>query len=179
LSTRVERYGPGAEARDLDPGDFILTHRRKPLAALISWGQKRRFKGADAPFAHWSHAALVVGRDGALVEAESMGVTRSPIRKYREEEYHLVRLGPELSDEARGKAVAYAESQVGAAFGYLDLAGATLHLLFGWRLDWMRRNHEICSSLVVKALQRAGLLRDFDPATTLPADLAKAFDVRP
>jgi hypothetical protein len=179
LSARAERYGPGAEARDLEPGDFILTHRHKPLAALISWGQKRRFQGADAPFAHWSHAALVVGRDGELVEAESLGVTRSPISKYREEEYHLVRLGPQLGDEARRNAVAYAESQVGSAFGYLDLAGAALYLLFGWRLRWMRRNHEICSSLVVKALQRGGLLRGFDPATTLPADLAKAFDVRP
>ena len=40
-------------------------------------------------------------------------------------------------------------------------------------------NHETCSSLVVKALQRGGMLPDLDPALTLPADMAKAFDVRP
>ena len=42
-----------------------------------------------------------------------------------------------------------------------------------------RKNHEICSSLVVRALQRGGLLKELDPAITLPADLAKRFDVRP
>lgn len=179
MSARVERYGPGAEAGEFDPGDFILTHRHRLLAALISWGQKRRFKGPDAPFAHWSHAAVVVGLNGDVVEAQSRGVQRSPIGKYRAEEYHLVRLGQDLSDDGRRAAVAYAEGEVGQAFGYLDLIGAALHLLFGWRLHWMRRHHAICSSLVVGALQRGGLLRDLDPAATLPADLAKAFDVRP
>jgi uncharacterized protein YycO len=177
LSARVERYGPGAEAREFDPGDFILTHRHRLMAALISWSQKRRFKGPDAPFAHWSHAALVVARDGDLVEADSRGVHRSPIGKYREEEYHLVRFGRELGDDGRRAAVDFAEAQVGQAFGYLDLLGAGLHLLFGWPLHWMRRNHEICSSLVVRALQRGGMLRDLDPAVTLPADLAMTFDV--
>jgi uncharacterized protein YycO len=179
LPAKVERYGPGAEPSDFDPGDFILTHRHKPMAALISWGQKRRFKGADAKFAHWSHAALIVSRDGDLVEAEATGVTRSAVGKYRAEEYHLVRLESQLSDDGRRAAVAYADSQVGQAFGYLDLCGAALHLAFGWPLRWARRNHEICSSLIVKALQRGGLLRDFDPLITLPADLAKAFDVEP
>jgi hypothetical protein len=32
---------------------------------------------------------------------------------------------------------------------------------------------------VVKALQQGGKLRDLDPATTLPGDLAKKFDARP
>jgi hypothetical protein len=43
----------------------------------------------------------------------------------------------------------------------------------------MRRNHQICSGLVVHALEKGGVLRDLDPVLTLPADLAKAFDVRP
>ncbi len=175
----VERYGPGEDAKDFVPGDFILSHRRKLFAGLISFAQKRRFRGSDAVYAHWSHAALVVGRDGALVEAESMGVKRSPISKYHDDEYHLVRLGPEFTPDCRQAAVAYAEGQVGNAFGYLDMIGASLHLIFGWPLRWVRRNHEICSSLVVKALQQGGLLLDFEPAMTLPADLAKAFDVRP
>ena len=59
------------------------------------------------------------------------------------------------------------------------MLGAGLYLLFGWPLRWVRRNHETCSSLVVKALQRGGMLPDLDPALTLPADMAKAFDVRP
>ena len=33
---RVERYGPGDEAIDFTPGDFVLTHRHNPIAQLIS-----------------------------------------------------------------------------------------------------------------------------------------------
>jgi uncharacterized protein YycO len=159
-----------------EPGDFILTHRHRLFAALITVAQRRRFRGADARFAHWSHAAVIVASDGTLVEAETMGVTRSSIKKYRDDEFHVVRLGADFKRDSRRAAVAYAEGQVGQAFGYLDMIGASLHLLFGWPLRWVRRNHEICSSLVVKALQHGDRLCDFDPPTTLPADLAKAFE---
>lgn len=119
---------------------------------------------------------MIVASDGTLVEAETMGVTRSSIKKYRDDEFHVVRLGADFKRDSRRAAVAYAEGQVGQAFGYLDMIGASLHLLFGWPLRWVRRNHEICSSLVVKALQHGDRLCDFDPPTTLPADLAKAFE---
>lgn len=176
---RVERYGPGEEASDYTPGDFILTHRRHLIARLISIGQKRRFRGPDAVFAHWSHCALVVDSRGALVEAESTGVRLSPIARYRAGEFHLVRLGPEFEPPARERAVAYANSQVGQAFGYLALVGASLYLLFGQPMRLMRRNHQICSGLVTRALQAGGLLAGVDPSLTLPADLAKMFGVRP
>lgn len=175
----VERYGPGEEATDFTPGDFILAHRNRPIGALIAQAQKRRFRGPDAKFAHWTHAALVVAADGALVEAESMGVTRSPVTKYRHGEYHLVRLGPGFADADRGRSVEYATDQVGQAFGYLDLAGAGLYLLLGLPMRWMRGNHQICSGLVVRALQRGRQASRLDPALTLPADLAKLYDVRP
>jgi uncharacterized protein YycO len=175
----VERYGPGDEARDFVPGDFILSHRHHLVGGLISLAQKRRFRGPDAVYSHWSHAALIVDKDGILVEAEMMGVTLSPISKYRDDEYHLVRLGPEFTSEARARAVAFARGQVGQGFGYLDMVGAILYLLFGWQLRLVRRNHEICSSLVVRALQAGGLVPELDPALTLPADLAKLFDIHP
>lgn len=176
---RVERYGPGEEASGYEPGDFILTHRNRPIAALISFGQKRRFRGPDSVYAHWSHCALIVDAQGGLVEAESTGVVKSTISKYRATEYHLVRLGTELGAEGRRRAVEYATSQVGVAFGYLALAGVSIYLLTGWPVRLMRRNHQICSELVVRALQAGGLLNDADPALTLPADLAKRFDARP
>lgn len=174
-----QRYGPGEQADGFTPGDFILTHRHNPISALISFGEKRRFRGADAAFAHWSHCAVVVAPDGAVVEAEATGVRRSPIARYKDNEYHVVRLGSDLSPEGREKAVAYADRQVGQAFGFLALAGAALYLITGWPLHVMRRNHQVCSGMVTRALQQGGLLRGFDPATTLPADLAKAFAVRP
>jgi hypothetical protein len=178
LIAQVERYGPGTDAKDFVPGDFILAHRHHLLAALISRAEERRFKGPDAPYAHWTHAALIVDPDGSLVEAEVLGVVRSPIAKYHDDEYHLVRLGQEFRPESRAAAVACGLAQVGQAFGYLDLVGSGLHLLFGWPLRWVRRNHEICSSLVLKALQCGGLAQELDPALTLPADLAKKFGVR-
>jgi hypothetical protein len=175
----AERYGPGDEAKDFLPGDFILAHRHHLIAGLISLAQKRRFRGKDSVYAHWSHSALIVERDGTLVEAEMMGVQRSPISKYREDEYHLVRLGPEFTPDARARAVALAQSQVGQGFGYLDMLGAIVYLLFGWPVRLVRRNHEICSSFVVRALQAGGIMPELDPALTLPGDLAKRFDVRP
>jgi hypothetical protein len=176
---KVERYGPGEEAKDFVPGDFILAHRHHVIARLISLAQKRRFKGADAVFAHWSHSALVVDADGALVEAEITGVRQNPVSVYRAYEYHLVRLGSGFSAEGRSRAVAYAKEQVGQGFGFLDMFGASLYLLFGWQVRVARRGHEICSGLVVRALQAGGLVPHLDPLLTLPADLAKLYDVRP
>jgi uncharacterized protein YycO len=174
----AERYGPGDAAKDFVPGDFILAHRHHLIANLISLAEKRRFRGADAVYAHWSHAAIVVEKDGTLVEAEMMGVKVSPISRYRDDEYHLVRLPSEFTPEGRARAVAFAKGQVGQGFGYLDMFGAIIYLLTGWPMRLVRRNHEICSSLVVRALQAGGLVPQLDPALTLPGDLAKRFDVR-
>jgi len=149
------------------------------MAWLISLAQKARFNGREAVYAHWSHCALIVDEGGALVEAESTGVTRSPISRYTDDEFHLVRLGAELSAEGRKRAVDYTNAQVGQGFGYLSAFGATVFLLTGLPLRLMRRNHQICSGLVVRALQKGGLLKDADPDLILPADLAKIYDLRP
>jgi uncharacterized protein YycO len=130
-------------------------------------------------YAHWSHAALIVDTDGTLVETEVPGIRRNPISRYHADEYHLVRLGSRVSPEGRARGVVFAECQVGQAFGFLDMFGAILFLLSGRPLRLVRRNHEICSSLVVRALQEGGLVPELDPALTLPGDLAKLFDVRP
>ena len=175
----TERYGPGEEAQDFAPGDFILAHRHHYLAALISLAQRRRFRGPDAVYAHWSHSALIVETDGMLVEAEIRGVTRNPISRYRADEYHLVRLGSDFSAEGRAGAVAFANHKVGQGFGFLDMFGASVYLLTGWPLRLVRSGHEICSGLVVTALQAGGIVPQLDPALTLPADLAKLFNVRP
>lgn len=179
MTVKSERYGPGEEARDFAPGDFILAHRHHFLAGLISQAEKRRFHGPDAVYAHWSHAAVVAAANGDLVEAEIMGVSRSPISKYRDDEYHLVRLGADFEPPDRARSVGYANGQVGQGFGFLDMFGAALYLLSGRPLRLMRRNHQICSGLVVNALQAGGQVENLDPALTLPADLAKLYDVRP
>ena len=147
------------------------------MAGLISLAQKFRFQGPDAVYAHWSHCALIVDEGGALVEAESTGVTRSPISRYTDDEFHLVRLGSEFSAEGRKRAVDYTNAQVGQGFGYLTAFGAMIFLVTGLPLRLMRRNHQICSGLVVRALQKGGLLKGADPDLMLPADLAKIYKV--
>jgi hypothetical protein len=173
----AERYGPGESPSEFVPGDLILAHRHNPMAWLIALAQTIRFKGPDAMYAHWSHCALIVDEGGALVEAESTGVTRSPISRYTEDTYHLVRLGSEFSAEGRKRAVDYTNAQVGKGFGYLAAFGAMMFLLTGLPLRLMRRNHQICSGLVVRALQKGGLLKGADPDLMLPADLAKIYGV--
>src|SRR5438445_642688 len=143
----VERYGPGEAAAEYEPGDFILTRRARPIAALISLGQKRRFRGPDTVYAHWTHMALVVERDGTIVEAEALGVVRSPVSKYLATEFHLVRLGAEFDRAGRHRAVAYANAQVGVAFGYLALAGVAVYLLTGLPVRLMRRHHQLSSAM--------------------------------
>ena len=157
----------------------MLTHRHHLIARFISLAQKRRFRGSLAPYAHWSHAALVVDEKGDLVEAESLGVTRSPVSKYLMNEYHLVRLGSDFVDADRHRAVEVAEAQVGKGFGYLALLSVSLYLLFGLPTRWARHGHETCSGLVVSSLHAGGRLLDLDPLRTLPADLAKRYNVRP
>jgi uncharacterized protein YycO len=173
----IERYGPGQVATRFDPGDFILTHRHNPMAGLITLAQKLRFKGPDAVYAHWSHCALIVDEGGALVEAESRGVTRSPISRYTNDEFHLVRLGAEFPAAGRQRAVDYTNAQVGQGFGYLEAFGAMIFLLTGLPLKLVRRHHQVCSGLVARALQKGGQLIQADPDRVLPADLAKFYGV--
>lgn len=177
---KAERYGPGEAAAVVRPGDFILTHRqRRPMPALITLAQRRRFRGAARPYAHWSHAALIVDTDGTLVEAEGTGVRRSPLDKYHGNEYHLVRMDGRLDDDQRSAAARAAAGWVGDVFGYLVMLDLTVWLLTGLQLRWIRRDHQVCSGLVARALTIAGQRFARDPAFMLPADLAEAYQVRP
>jgi hypothetical protein len=85
-------------------------------------------------------------------ERVAYGDLPSPISKYMATEFHLG-LGKPFDDGGRRRAVDYANAQVGVAFDYLGLARVSL--------------------------QAGGLLMDADPVLTLPADIAKRFDVRP
>ena len=83
-------FEKGQEAQGFEPGDFILTKRSGILSLLIRTGQLIRFKGK---YAKWTHAALIVSKDGNVIEASGNGVARSHLSEYRKNEYHLIRLG--------------------------------------------------------------------------------------
>ena len=173
----AERYGPGQMAGELRPGDFILTHAEHLTSRLIRLGQRARFRGAERKYAHWSHSALLVDDRGTLVEAEQAGVERSPLSKYRDVEYHLVRLDPSVGDGERQEAARFATSKIGDRFGYKAMASIGLSVLSGGRLSLGHDSHQICSSLVALALMKTGKRFDRDPEDMLPADLAQAYGV--
>jgi len=85
---------------------------------------------------------------------------------------------PSFHAEGRKRAVDYTNAQVGQGFGFLAAFGAMIFLLTGLPLRLVRGNHQICSGLVVRALQKGNLLKGADPDMMLPADLAKLYEVR-
>jgi hypothetical protein len=172
---RAERYGPGEAATDFQPGDFILTHRRHAVSRLIRVAQKIR--GRERRYSYWSHAALVVGADGSLVEAETKGVIRRNLSYYRDVEYHLVHLGDSADRRDREQVVAFAESLVGQPFGLLDLFSVGLSLLTGAKVNVSYESHLMCSALVARALERTSAIFGDEPAHMLPADLARYYGV--
>ena len=110
-----------------------------------------------------------------MIEAETRGVIRSPLSKYKPDQYSVVRLSERMGAEGSRKAVAYTEAQVGKAFGFLVMFSLAVWLITGRRLEFRREDHQICSGLVAHALQQGGLEVGQDPTFTLPADLAKRF----
>jgi hypothetical protein len=130
---RVRRFAPGEEVQtgDFSPGDFILTHGKAWTSWLIRIGQRLRFHGRDRKYTWWSHAAVIVSPDGALIEALGAGVHKRTLSKYKPTEYHLVQLGALADARDRQQIVEFAESCRGAEYGYITIASIALSLLTG------------------------------------------------
>jgi hypothetical protein len=173
-----ERYGPGETITYTRPGDIILVRGVGWLGRLIRIFERLRYHNkADRPFAYWSHAAMVVGREGLLIEALHDGVVLSRLEKYRGQEYHYVHL--DLSESNRRSATSYACACLHRKYGVLSFVLMALSLLAG---DWLRipdRGQQGCVALIARALQRAGVSFERGPADMIPADLAKRLGVRP
>lgn len=177
--TSVERYGPGEEVRDPQPGDFILTHGHSLSGKLIRLGQRLRFWGKDSQYAHWNHAALIVDKGGGLIEALGHGVLRTHISKYRPREYHLVRLGQTANRADRMEAVRFAEWCLGEKYGWTTIVCIALGLITSGRFTFGFEGQQICSGLVARAMERTTAIFDRNPEDIMPADLAKYYHVKP
>jgi uncharacterized protein YycO len=170
---RVERYEPGKAATDFELGDFILTHAHHPVSRMLRLAQKVR--GRERKYSYWSHVAVIVDKDGSLVEAESRGVVRSPLSKYEATEYHLVHLGHTADQRDRKQVAIFAESLVGQPFGYLDMFSVGISLFTGAKINVSYASHLMCSALVARALERTDAIFPDEPAHMLPADLARYY----
>lgn len=171
----AERSGPGEAAAEFDRGDFVLVAGTHFNSRLIRFGQQLRIRGADRRFVKWTHAALIVDRDGSLIEAVGTGVRRSHLDRYRADDYVVVRL--HTSEENRDEVVRFAEWALrrGASYSRLSTVSIALSMLTGSRLTFFIDGQFVCSGLVARALERTGSIFDRDSAHIAPADLAKYF----
>jgi hypothetical protein len=167
-------FPPAAAARpqDYQTGDFILTHSKGFVSSLIRFGQALRFTGRERGLTWWSHAALIVSDDGALIEALGSGVQRSRLDKYLPTDFQLVRLQSLASEDDRRQIVAYAEWALGQRYGFLTILSISLSLLTGGKFTFGFDGQSICSGLVARALERTNAIFDRSPSHIMPADLA-------
>ena len=103
----AQRAGPGEAAASFDRGDIVLVAGTHLNSRLIRFGQKLRIHGADRRYVKWTHAALIVDRDGSLIEAVGAGVRRWHLDRYRDDDYVVVRI--HTSEENRDEVVHFAE----------------------------------------------------------------------
>jgi hypothetical protein len=172
------RCGPGEAISHPRPGDIILVRGAGWLGWCIRMFERMRYRtDADRPFAYWSHAAIVVGHRGILVEVLHDGVALCTLEKYREQEYHYIHL--DLPDAHRRDATYYACACLRQKYGVSSFLLFALSLLCGdqWRIP--DRGQQGCVALIARALLRAGMTFEREPADMMPADLAKQFGVRP
>ena len=142
---------------------------------MIRFGQKLRIHGSDRRHVRWTHAALIVDRDGSLIEAVGTGVRRWHLDRYREDDYVVVRI--HTSKENRDEVVRFAEWALerGSSYSRLSTVSIALSMLTGSRLTFFIDGQFVCSGLVARALERTGSIFDRDSAHIAPADLAKYF----
>lgn len=181
----VERYGPTELPTEWIVGDYLLVSagewhdgKRGPVpfvSRMIQLGQRLRFRGARAQYAHWNHAVWVSKDE--LVEALGHGVTRSPYEKYRDVEFHLVHSNLNESERIDGDAFVQYEKHVHASYGRVTIISIALSLLTGLKFSFGVPGTTICSGLVAAALA-APQWRE-DPSHVMPADLAEYADITP
>jgi hypothetical protein len=172
------RCAPNESIGDPRPGDIVLIRGTGWLGKAIRVFVRIRCRRmADRPFAHWSHAAIVVSPRGHLVEVVHTGVVLSSLEKYRSQEYHYVHLN--LSAADRTRASHYACSCLRQNYGRLSFILLALAVLTGDRFEVPDRGQQGCVALIARALLGAGVTFARRPADMTPADLAKQFAVMP
>jgi hypothetical protein len=177
LRASARRIGPGENVAHVLPGDFILVRNRGWMSTCVYAMQRLRFrKRGDRAYAHWSHAALVADLDGRLIEAVPHGVVYSRLDRYREREYHYVRLN--TPPRARREAVAFAASCVGQRHWAATGALLALRAITRGRVPLSMSGPQACVSVVAGALSRAGETFERPAVVMLPGDLARHYGVQ-
>jgi hypothetical protein len=171
---KIEHFPPGACVSGLRPGDVILVSGTSWRGRLISGYERLRVgTRASRRSSRWNHAALVVGVNGAIVEAGTAGVVLQHVEKYRYDDYHYVAV--HATHDARNRAVRFGASRVGSPYGRRAVANLVLSGLTRGRVRVLDPDREMCGSLVANALTCAGETFARPTGEMLPADLASHY----
>lgn len=156
------------------PGDFFVTSISGQVGFWISVGEWLN----GSRFGHWDHAGIYVG-DGQLVEAEPGGARLAGLDEYAGRPVAWSTGHVQLTDEQRTAIVAAARGYVGVGYSaadYFAIAAHRFHLPVPWLRAYVASSkHLICSALVDKAFQDAGVQLFADGrwnGYVTPADLA-------
>lgn len=173
----MTRYPRGQSVPRTLPGDLVLTRRRQLASRLIGIGQGLRFRGPDLPYAHWTHVAVAADAEGHLIEALGHGVELTNIYRYHNVDYHYVRINADAHD--RRQMARFARECIGRPYGWSEILSLGLSLVTGAKIQFGNPGTLICSALAAQTLCRGDYVFPRDPNRLMPADLAKALDVRP
>jgi uncharacterized protein YycO len=169
-------YPAGQAAPEYSIGDFILCHRKGFVSYCIVFGQGIRFRGDQRPYAHWSHAALLVSDKGDLVEALTKGVKRNHIDEYKDSDYTLVRVNASAEDQEQ--ILRYANKIIDDKYSFSTIISAGFRMVIGGTFYFGFSGHTICSGLIARAQERMGAYFDREPQVITPADLARYYEVK-
>lgn len=170
------RYAAGkAREGDYRCGDLLLTHRTQWVNKLISFGQRLRY---SREYAYYTHAVLVLDKEGNTAEAIASGVARGHVSDYNDTEYHYI--DAVVDDHDASQVRAFAEDVLTSRwqYGYLTIVCVILSLLTGSKLVFGLASSAICSGFCADALTRGGYIFETPPAFMTPAGLAKEFDIK-
>jgi hypothetical protein len=169
----------GAAAERWRPGDILLTRGHSWFGRLIRFGQGLRIHGQDRQYTWCSHAALVVGEAGELVEVGSKGARRADASKYQRQDYAVVHTGVDTDDLKQMLAFAEWVLESRPRYGYATIVSIGLTVLTGSKFAFFVSGEFICSGFVARAMERAGAIFSRDSVHISPADLAKYYGVGP
>lgn len=175
----VERVRAGDDAAAAEPGDILLTHGTSLFSRFVRMGERLRIHGDDRIYSWFSHAALVVGANGEIVEALGRGAVRASIEKYRPAEYVVVHVGADPGDVKEVLDFADWVVEHRPRYGWWTIASLAVTIATGAKFTFFIDGEFICSGLVARAMERTGAIFNRDPVHITPADLAKYYDARP
>ena len=162
---KIEYVAAGERAEGLRCGDVLLVEGVGFVSSVVRLVDGSRF----------SHAMPWTGSE--LADAQARGVVRSPIERYDDVSYVVVRT--QMSEEDRGQIAAFLESVLEARwrYGWATFVFCGVSVLTGYRISVGLSETAICSGLCSSALVRAGRIFQVHPLSMTPRMLAEDLGV--